>query len=84
MENALPVARTEMSAQAHSSVPVTDKPDLHYKFLLTYAKIFLLGSANGQLEGPYFFFFSLFLFHFLGVYFLGRSIIIFGVYFVGR
>lgn len=31
-----------------------------------------------------FFFFSLFLFHFLGVYFLGRSIIIFGVYFVGR
>lgn len=58
LENALPVARTEMHAQAHSSVPGTDRPDLHYKLLLTYAKIFLLGSANGQLEGPFFFSFS--------------------------
>lgn len=63
LENALPVTRTEMLVRAHSSsVPGIDKPKLCYKFLLTYAKTFLLGSANGQLEGPVFLFIYFFIF----------------------
>lgn len=55
LESKLPVTRTEMFAEAHSSsVPGRDKPNLHYKFLLTCAKTLLLVSAHGQLEGPVF------------------------------
>lgn len=41
-----------MFAKAHSSsVPGREKPNLHYKFLLTCAKTILLVCASGQLEG---------------------------------